>query len=382
MALLYVSEFWNTGLDVGGMCRNWTQDAVGTQRRMGNRAGAVGAIAQKLNHLLARQARVDFGQAQISANAEATGVTGLYQYRYYDTVENARTRRVRVVGLAPSGGSGTASVAVASAGSSDDYHSITVAPAFPADIFYLEFDSSRGAASDALLSDAINTANGLTVLDVVVQDLELSALDDTIHSGCKVGLATTAKDILGTDGGGGLTPLRDVKDALHELRATNLGIEICWAATKTASGWADSGTLSVPGDQRGLYVTSTSYVNLLDQAVTSRSASSPGLSCAARYGGMGPVGNTLLFASVYGYSTGHAGTVKFEGPLDNVEITIPVDTAPAWCDATAALSLDSTASDSDTTSARNKVDIFGKCDTGGDDLYIYGFMAQRIYAWA
>ena len=394
-------RYWQYPLDLSKTARNWTQDPTGAQRRLNNSADALRALADKINHLASRQGRVIFAQGWREGLEDQRGAAPLAAVVFGDWVGNAKRRTAtllclpRIVAATESStavleschGEGTANFPATLA--------TTPGPRWPEDLFICSIRQLRDAATGNWLEDTLTTLDGFTIDDVSIQEDALSTLDTDIDEMARPADASAGAEVL-------VGALGDCRAAFHGFRRDNLGVEICWSACGTDEGWANEtvpvSTITVPmqaplgagGDQRGMWITSATLVNLLDTSVVARSATSPGISCLAYRAGIGAeyldVGASVpLAVDVFGYSVGSGpATVRFQGPdhvaNNYVDVLVPVGTSPARCHGTTNLLLNANATDADETTARNKVDIFGRVAGAGDDLFIYGLHGERCWA--
>lgn len=359
------------------LCRNWTQDANGAQRRMINSVKVMRRIADDINHLAARQVRVLFSQDQDPTALDTAGAAPFMVWRYFDDGANADTRIVRVLLMPRTSGSGNCSASLGSSGATPNFNATATSNSWPEDVEYAEFVSSRNAPANDEFNESLITANGFQVLDIVEQDMPMSSLDSTTDLCVDDNVAVAGNPILADI-------VEDCRAALYDLHMTNQQIVLNWSATRRAAGWVTSASgLVVPGDARGMMVDSTSYVNLMNQAITTRTANSPGVSCAAEYCGIGEDTTVDVQLSVFAAAETVTGFVKFIGPdniaSNDVTISVAAGAAAAWYDAGTYLKLNTTAGkDSATDTTRNKVDVHGKANATGT-LYVYAIRGWVRY---
>ena len=155
--------------------------------------------------------------------------------------------------------------------------------------------------------------------------------------------------------------------------------------------WAAVGRTATPAasDHTGLVITSGSYVNVFDQTITARTATSPGSVSLAYKCGVGrddmEYGNKVkVQCSVLATKTaGDDGYVKFIGPdhiaSNEVELTIAGGSGPSWSGygSSSFIYLNSDSNYDDTDTSRNKIDVHAKVD--GGTLYIYGIRCYIVY---
>lgn len=378
-----VAKMWinGGGLDLSSQCRNWRQDKAGTQRRMGNRATAIGSCRWAINHLAALQARTIFAQAQTKAHAENEGCSTLYQWRQYYLATNAKQRVIRMVILPRVNAGSGAGQATTSGGAASATNSTLVSSvSWPENLSYAEMIDPEDAADLDASDETLSTTNGYTICDVVVQDRELDELDTDVDACVRSYLATAGEDLLADQ-------FEACRGAFHDIRSRNMGMEIFWAAANTPSGYADWTTLAGEGDHRGMRVESLTYVNLLDQSHATRTADSPGINCPAYRCGIGPDAYVWMRCSALGLAEAAGCYVKFEGPTSPAspnycELEIPTGT-PNWSADEVAIVLNTEAADDDVTTARNKVDVFGKTSDLGEEvpakMVIYGLAAEKVF---
>lgn len=380
-----VAKMWinGGGLDLAAQCRNWTQDKTGAQRRMGNKATAIGSVRWAINHLAALQARTIFAQCQTEANAENEGASTLYQWRQYYLSTNAKQRVIRMVLLPRVNAGSGAGQATTSGGAASATNSTLVSSAsWPENLTYSEMLDPEDAPDLDKSDETLSTTNGYTICDVVVQDRELDELDTDVDACVRSYLATAGEELLADQ-------FEACRGAFHDIRSRNMGMEIFWAAANTPTGYADWTTLSGEGDHRGMRVESLTYVNLLDQTHTARTADSPGINCPAYRCGIGPDAYVWMRCSALGLAEAADCYVKFEGPDSPVspnccELEIPTGTV-GWSEDDGAIVLNTEAADEDTTTERNKVDVSGKtADLGGGTpakMAIYGLAAEKVFEY-
>ncbi len=377
------TNYFLAGLDLTAWCRNYRHSKNdGTDVRMGNRSKAVEALAHALNRCLAHQPRLLFSKAQPVANADSAGSDPLYICAYDDSVTNARDVVYRTLAVPRTSGTGDSYLgrytggAVVDKTSNNNYTAASV-DQFE-DTFYDDFVYARGAAADAEVSEAVSTFDGFTALDVVLQEKPLSQLDTTIHNVVDPAEAKKGQVVLADI-------LEDIRAHFHELQTTSRPRCFSWSAAGAAGSWATPAST----DQTAIVVTSGSQKNVIDQTVTSRTGTSPGVSCHVQHAGWGAQDEdngklVKVLCRVYGKASGGSanGTVRFHGPnfsagggaSNYVDITITHGAANAWYgDANDFIYLDASAADTATGTGRNKVDIFGWISgVTTETMYLYG----------
>ena len=372
-----ISKKWNYDIDLEYTCRNFTQDKNGNQRRMINSAGVVTMLARKTNFLASQHQRVIFQRLHSDADIYNSGATTqiLHQGRYLDYADNERTYLVRILALPRTSGSGDA---IATFMSTDSYvYNYTEATKkFPKSLFMVDFEVARGSPSDGFVTQSLEIDNGFAIVDIVVQPKLIDQFDTSVAyqqvtSMLPDGLTTGDPIIEGYS--------KDIRDVLHYLRSESYAPISSWYANKTSSGW---GTPSAPGDNTGMTATNTDYVNALNQNITrsgtGRTATTPGIYAPAQYMGKGPTdeddGKSIkLYFSVLATATSTDGYVALEGPDHdgaNMEaITVTAGAGPNWYDSSGYVKLNTAVGYSDTTTERNKIDIWLKNVWG--NLHVY-----------
>jgi hypothetical protein len=368
-------------LDVEKLCRNWKQNSDGTQVEMGTRAAALEMLAKALNRLLGRMPRTVFQMAQPITSptaylADQVGSDPLYVWKYRDGVVNARQQEVRIITTERASGSGNSYARREnnSAGERTDIIDYTRALNLCENLFTAYYPVRVGGPCMAETTDGISTFNKYPLFDVVVQDAEIYDLDTDVHRYVDPGLAKTGEPVLAR-------LLEEIRRLFHELRTENLPIFGMGCSQCQAGTWATpSSTDETATVIDGAVVGTDTYVNISDQTVTSRTATSPGIFCYAYRAGIGtydefPGTTTKLMCRVFGQAPSHNMTVKFIGP-DHVtanwtEITVTAGGGAAWHGtASNFIYLNTAAADNDTTTERNKVDIHAKM-AGASNGYIY-----------
>lgn len=355
--------------------RNWRQTPEGTDVRMSNLAAPLRTLGEANNRVMGRHPKILFHLPQPilapdTPQADSTGLNPLYRWVAPDYWANGRSYTVRFLVAPRTAGTGDAYA--------DDEYGSDTTPSYnytPGSLLLCQhvresqFTVDRGAPADAETEHGIGTYNGYTVLDVIVQDDELDTLDTTLHSHCKPVSAKTAAPVVE-----GL--IEDIRSTFHDARRYNMGQAFCWAAQGVSS------TPAAPGNATCMSVSSTTYVNVIDQGVTARDANSPGILVPAHLKGRGNItkaaGQTVRVDVRVLANSAAEGTVKFIGPNGSTEVTITAGGGLDWYTASAHLDLSSNSNDlTDTATTRNKIDIHAKVASG--TLYIYGLSGWYTY---
>lgn len=382
----FLGNWYN--LNSTAIARNWTVDRAGTSRAQLAMSSSMTSLAWAINHLCCRQPRVVFCQAQpygYTSTAipwgtlQTAGAAPLYSWQYPDIVQNATERAARILAcptLATTSQCYVGWDSQTSAKINARHHDIDYKPS---DMYLVELTKSGRTPSGATASDQVNTYNGFTIADIVVQDNAIATVDSTKHVYVSAAPARPGQPIMA---GTGIDGLEGMRAAFHEIRTTNLPIDIQWAALAGAAGYQTPAA----SNEHGIVVTSTAYVNVIDQtATTLRDADTPGVPLWGQYCGVGSQVPTSgqsakLKCGVYAMSSG-GGTVKFIGPnhvSDNYqEIAVTSTATPLWLYAPSVVNINTTIADTDTTAARNKIDIQAKAVTG--TVSIFGLVGWREY---
>ena len=376
------------------VCRNWEADRDGTDQRQINLGVVVAAQGNAVNYLLAWQRRVIARFIRHKDFVPADGVTPTYVYTFADYFDNGKDRRFRALVGYPAAGTGDAFVQRTSASSGTvDAASISGKTPLPAaafsharDLVELQFDYDReadigpgqtdGDDDEGIAIFPTAATNSLKVYDVSVQEKPVEDLDTTASTG------HLYVDVAGVLSGRKCLDdaMESIRDAFHKLRTENMPIVACWSANKLAAGWESSATTDLTV---GYYsATSANYENIHNRAVTSRSATSPGHLYNAYRCGIGletaEAGKQVKCqVRVFADATVATGTVRFDGSATfaSNQADISVTTAgPAWFgSSTDFVYLDSSKKITDTTTARNKIDVLDKAGASGT-IRIYAYM--------
>jgi hypothetical protein len=380
---------WGKNLDIKMWAKNWRQDDGGAHRRMGNKGAVISALANKVNYLLAMNPRTMFTKSQ--SDPDATGLDPLYRWVYYDGVPNGTVYIVHIIAQKIE----TAGDAYAQQWSGADHYAathitpiyafnITTAGSFE-DVFYAMYFVIRGAASDAEVEDGISTFNDFTILSINTQEIIPA---NELYNDSDYTYIKNTRNLKGTKVLEGLP--EDTREKLHTVRTEQLPIILNWAAQM-----GDPPTTpSAPGNSYCITVDDTNYptyVNIFDQNESSRGAQTTGACVDVQYAGRGLETQTdgrkvkVICRVLAKIASGATGTVKFEGPNHHsvqyyVEITVNSTTLQWWGDSDDYIYLDPTVSATDATTARNKIDVFGKVTSGlSPRLYIYGVRCWIVY---
>jgi hypothetical protein len=320
-----------------------------------------------------------------TTQADSTGLDPLYSALRDDRVENARNYDVRFLIVPRTTGTGDSYAKKEGSTEQTSLYNWVKPTALnlAGDVRYTDYQVARGAAARAEVEEGITTVNNFTVVDVAIVDESLNSLDTTLHDYADPSIGKTGQPILAD-------ALEGMRDVFHDQRKYNLPMGFCWAA---------QGESSTPGSTNAtaIVVTSASYVNMIDTSVTSRTATSPGNLCPAYLAGQGPPDNqrgtdlngesVALHCRVLGIPDGSNDcNIKFIGPThvasNEVEITMTAGGILAWYGQSgggSSIKLNTQSNDiSDTTTARNKVDVHVK--TAGGTAYIYGIATWYEYS--
>lgn len=356
-------------LDMSKQARNWRQTPEGTDVRMANRADALAAVGEATNRTLGRHPAIHFHMPQPitsvdATQADATGAVPLYRWLRPDYWANGRSYDVRFLVAPRTSGTGNCYAEYEDGSYLTASVNTTVGSLqLCQDVRYAQYQVDRGATTSTEYPEGINTYNGFTILDMVVQDDQLDALDSTLHSVCDTSVAKTGNPVLA-----GLA--EDIRSTFHDARRYNLGMAFCWAA---------QGVSATPGstDATAIVVTSASLVNIIDQSVTTRDENTPGIMCPAYLKGRGVNTTVRVDVRVYAESSTDA-IVRFTGPNGYAEVQVSGG-LDWYAGETQHIDLSSDSNDlTDVTTARNKIDIMASVTAGGT-LYIYGLAGWYTY---
>lgn len=344
---------------------------------MGNKVAAVETLVNALNHILGHTPRVLF---QMGWQGIAAVADPLAQWRFTDDAHNERTWRFLFEVKPPS------SVSTASYGqrwgdtsTQTAGHLVTnSAPAWPDDYRAdATNDYARGASSDAIGTHGVSTFDGYYPVDICVHSKPSGKLDAANELYCPPAPMAYSEVLANI--------VEWIRAKFHDVRTTHLPMVSTYCAQQAG---ASDPVAADGGDVDGLLVTSTTYVNLFDSSVTSRTATSPGDLVHAQYNGRGNETKDdgkkvpCQIYVLYRVSGGGTGAFKVIGPDhvtgNNSENTTLTGSSAVWTNLTDEIYLNA-ASDSttDTSTARNKLDFHAKVTTG--TLYIYGWTIQQRY---
>lgn len=371
-------------IDPDGLAKNWIQGPIGTQRRQTNRAAYLQQLAQQINCLAARCPRVLF--ANWSESGQWGGTSVQYKWMWPDRHPNAREQEYRVLSalrvVDPGTGAGqwkrTDDVDAADAYTVGGQYP-DVAPLFDSKAHLIEEAATyeRGAEADADDIEGIRSLNDHIIHGLVVQEAAYDALDFTDQ--WYVGATAKAGEPVAQ----GIT--ERMRQVLHETRRYNVPIVLSWAASAYGAGYSTSMSANT-ADALGIRIDDTSYRNVLDCTTASATfgANTPGWQAHQYLCGVGDPAtargsNIKVVCRVFGQATTVDGTVRFETPQGNVEISIPVAGGLDWYgDDDDYVSLDSTVGNDDVTAARNKIDVCAKAGASGS-TFVYGLRAWILY---
>lgn len=376
-------------VDLAKQCRNWRTTAGGTERRMSNQASALMAIGTAINYALAQRPRIlaSAGQqiywdgtggtppSNITHHAQTSASSPNYVSHFRDGVDNAdkRTGRMLLLPTTNDSGNGRAELSVAMDGGMNitmDVPRVVDEPDLLWDMYssvahyYRSKEtSSPHAAPNIEKFDSLDTYNGCTVLDWQYQENAISELDTFLHNYVDTAGLVSGEAILSTE-------FNNMVTLFHELRKENVPLAFQWHGEQSSGAYATPAA----SNKQAFVTTSTSYVNIFDQTVTSRSATSPGITIPADYMGVGLATTANITLRAYGHGTSGstpAGYIKFIGPNGSAEIEVGGVGAVCGSDSdTLALNADihPAASGADalgTSTDQNKIDIHFKSNGAG-----------------
>jgi len=380
------------GLDVDEVCRNWRTYSDGNEYAMGNRWAAAQMLVNALNHAAARQIkRVQFQIYLHPDFMQPAASDPLFNWTFDDLVHDGRDVVYRIV-LAPrESGSGDCYAARTDSHTVDRTPNIALTRSltYPEGLLETEFTFTRGNRAAVEDIEELSTYNDFAIVDLQVVDKPILVLDTGTHENFVDARGRPSDNILANY-------LEAVRAAFHTLRTTNLPILSNWSATQQSGSYLVAASPPAlgfaTGDQFGVRVYSNAYNNILNLDTTARDATSPGIMCHVANTGIGR--NTVakgwklraqcrvLAKKVAREGAGGSlvGTVKFEGPLDSVEILVTGGTN--WYGDTADLiNLDTSQDDDEASSALNKIDIMAK---GQREIVVETWegVECQVFGWA
>lgn len=374
-------------LDPVAHCRTWTAGNDASEVRKGTNASLLRAMAHAANQI-STQGRIMFQCWRDDGCAwnAAGGADPLWQWVYLDTAKNGRTHVFDLQVLPRVAGSGTDSKVHREGDTSsttaeiEEGTQVASSISYPEEIATTSFEYARGNRSDAADTEGLTAVNGATVAGLVVRDRKDTQLDPT---SADYDIAPTTTPYSGQECVA--NALENVRSVVQALREDYLPIVGGWCANDCTTGNQPSTT-----GVTGIKCTSNgTYENLLDTNFSTRTNVSPGVTIWAEGFGRGNTSAATankrvrirhhLLAEVSGTGT---GVVKFEGPTTHAsnytEIAVSAGT-PTWLGGSGYnVDLDSTSSATTTTTARNKIDIFGKVTDGSTTMWVYGWLQLMI----
>lgn len=379
MAGTVTPPFMWSYVDGHKVAKNWTQDADGTHREMGNKAAAVAQLAQAVNHLLARCPRVVFTKMQQWGDVATGTKDPLYSWVYPDRIDNGRTFKMHIISapaIAATAANYYAERQGTIQGESTSWHDINVASVNACyDHFYDVIESAeRGAVTDADATDGLTIYNDYRVYDVAVQYDAIDVLKDGTHTYANPNLAKKTKAVLAD-------AIEDVRAKFHEARSTQLPVVFSWTATDY------NASLNPPGGVTAIAVNSATPVNLFDQTVTSRNEITPGACFSAYCAGVGPESQDYgkrvpITLRVCARSDADVN-ITFVGPEhvagNEVNIQITGGVAAQWYGDDNYFVYGNPLDDDTWTNVdRNKIDFYCAGVASGN-VFVYGLQGWKIY---
>lgn len=361
-------------LDLVDHCKPWDEDLDGADRPMKNRAKVLRALREGVRHCQGRQPRMLACQPHSLANAPDTTSDPIYRFHYRDDWPNGRRSRWDVCWMPhdySAGGSSSAAhyYCVESDSSEKSADSWADSGVYPEAAYYETFHHDRGASPDAEATEGISgKGDDRRLIDFYVADDPLEQLDTELHS-VALGEAQAGDPI--TSG-----QLEEIRTALHELWNDNAPVVFCWLGHADGDAFQETSSGS-----QCLSTTSSTYVNVFDSSVTSRTATSPGFPIHLYKAARGIRDNIKVRFWVFGRTDGSAGNnwVRWDGPdhIANNWSAVEVTTSAGWFGTVGtACYLDASAANNDTTTGRNKIDVSFKTDSS---IYIWGLIGQVVY---
>jgi hypothetical protein len=380
--------------DITGETENWTSDVENASRRMGCSALAPAIVASQINNILGNTAHIAFAMATSQATGSykypdaANAISPLYSFMTPDMHREATSYVAYVAHMPPINSlnwadwSNTYISTNAFGGGNSvfrEYETNATNGAHYNDLIVDRISLPRGNVSNSNYHAAISVYGGARPVDVVVYAAPaLTLYSDLNHGYVNPAKAKPSSPVLSDIA-------EDCRARLHEIRTSVIPPAATWAAQGTATGFSQAGTS--PGDQLGMVVESSAdgpntRVNLMDHAVTSRNADTPGVYVHGYRQGIGPedtAGGTTVYYELHALaSTTNAhvnGILYAESGWSNTTVSV-TENIPAWVAITDII-INSAQDESGATekAARtNKIDIYGSCNSGG--LYVHGFTVK------
>lgn len=385
------------GLDCSDTAKVWTQDSGGSQRRQMNRGKVVQLVAEGVNHLVGRQARVLDSFHQARNDYDENGCVELTEWTYDDNVPNATERWYHIVSIPrdndASDNAGWITIDTTLANS--DVRSTNIwqtskansdGPTLPRDLQYYSLPAHRGSVDAGRISETLSTYDYAAVLDVSVQEAPVSSFSDAAGHQFVTHVTQAAP---------GLPVLANIAEqarAKYEAwRHASLPLAGSWHATRINDAYADEAEFAALGHGEGIHregirVASETYVNVMDTSVTARTAHSPGIPCMGYRAGRGssnavPIVVGVLARVENAEESGDTNSyVALYGPVppgSNIDGNCVFEftsSTPEWqWSKPSTLQLNAQAADDDETISRNKLDVLARTSNAARlVIHIYG----------
>lgn len=343
-------------------------------------------IVAQINCLAAKSPRIVF--AKLLPSKQYGGTNYLYRWLWSDTVTNGVEQEYRALSVLrtvdPATGPGYwARVDGALAEDTDTASGDLVGVVAPfwiaSDLIDERATYERGSAADSEVEEGILCKNNHGVQSLVVQDCPIDALDIQDHT-YVAGSPRAGDFVLGA------SFTEAMRGKLQNLRASNLPIVVSWAAVADGASYKTTALATNSSSEYGIRIDDTSYRNVLDSLVASATygANTPGWQCHQYLCGVGDPATTRgsrikVMCRVLADASTSDGTVRFETPQGNCEITVSTAGGLDWYGTSSDfVYLDSTKTNDDVTANRNKVDVCAKAGASGT-TYVYGIRAWVHY---
>ncbi len=383
-------------MNMDEVCKNWRTDDSGTEVRMSPKQEAIIQLINAINRLLGIHTYRVIGNSAMpyqNGGSISDVVSPSHEFRTHDNWANARSRLVTSIHEqrtenSPASATSPPLFWIENASNSAEIgmkvSSRNDAAGFLSASFYNSlFSINRGDCSNTATSifigkrtdDTNPSSEGFSLADVAVCDTRLNSLRAELgHLAVQVTNVKSGSKILNNI-------MKQLINIFNELRFNNLMFTFPWSAHKITSGWASPATETVSSHKLFLIPNSQiTYTNILDNTSSVRSNQTPGFNNFLRHCGRGDGTTVGIKVFVHGISTdaSNLAKVKFLGPNDSIELTLP--TTRGWVDSGATtLTMNTNVANNSTATGNNKIDIQAKHDASASgDSAIYGFFGQII----
>lgn len=365
--------------------------------RVSCRAAALVAIQRAINHLALTSERLVFNCTQpyayLPSALTGAGSAKIYSYLVRDWMPDEARHVARILHQARTSDPGSTTAAYAefldstltatgdkTAAYESSRTSSSLEPAGP-----LTMELGRGATpANSVIAEGVAVYNNFCPISTVIQGAGPNPSDGGWTFAAMPPRA--GADVLADY-------LEHLRSTFHTLRTTYERNVLMWFAAQDPGGWdaalgLNRAMAANSGNEHGIHITETDYVNVLDFATTTRTATSPGWPANVYRCGRGEVGTThgqklKVRCRVLAAADTSDATVRFIGPdsfaSNNADIVVTAGNAAWYGDDEDDIYLDTTSTYDDATTARNKIDVHGKAGASGA-LFIFALLCWGLWS--